>query len=221
MSKFARWSQIAHTILAKSHPEIKPGTVREILAAYLGHRTYASFRRHDCDALDEQAKYVLADPESARFRARNLDAPLTTDEWNEVEAALKPSGATGRAWLIQEGGMYRAAASTIASADDTRLHAIARNIGMVDGYRSSNTRCHSPSGAFPLDLRFTVVGEIRARSDAGRFAIPVVCEVGFRRVGIRLYGAGQVKAVAQRGEPRACEHEEPDVDFASLGNLDD
>ena len=208
MSRFTRWSRIAHTALAKFHPEIRFEEAQEILAAYLGHSTCASFRMHDSDVLDERTKYVLADPEAALVRARSLNSPLTPDEWEDVEIALQPSGVTGNVWLIHEEGMHRAASLTVTDADDSRLHEIAGDIGRSDGYRSTHTRCHSPSGEFPLELRFAVDGEIYAISDAGRFAVPVVCEVSFPRVGNRFYGVGQVVSVARRGGSTECEPRE-------------
>lgn len=214
MSKFTRWSRIAHTILVQSHPKIKLGQTREILAAYLGHRSYASLQVQDIDVLDEHAKYVLVDPEFALIRARRLNTRLSPDDWNRVEMALKPSGVTGKTWLIREDRMHLAASFTITDANDSRLNKIISDIGMGDGYRSSHTQCHSPLGEFPRDLRFTVEGEIRAFNDAGHFAVPVVCEVSFPRVGNRFYGVGQVESVAQRGEPKSYEAQEPQVDSA-------
>lgn len=221
MSKFTRWSGIAHAILAKSHPKIKLGQSREILAAYLGHRTYASFRMHDLGVLEGQAKYVLVNPESAVTRARGLDVPLTPDEWSAVEMALRPSGVSGETWLVPEGSMRSAASITFTDSGDPKLSKIARDIGMVDEYRAFDTRCFSHAGEFPPVLRFEVDGEVRAFNDEGNFAVPVVCEVNFRRVGNRFYGAGQVESVALRGKPEEYEPEEPIVDFSYISGFDD
>jgi hypothetical protein len=221
MSKFTRWSGIAHAILAKSHPKIKLGQSREILAAYLGHRTYASFRMRDLSVLEGQAEYVLVDPESAVIRARGLDLPLTSDEWNVVEMALRPSGVSGETWLIPEGSMRSAASITFTDSGDPRLSKIAHDIGMVDEYRASDTRRLSPPGEFPPLLKFEVDGEVRAFNDKGNFAVPVVCEISFPRVGNRFYGAGQVESVSLRGKPEEYDPEEPMFDFSYISGLDD
>lgn len=221
MSKFTRWSGIAHAILATSHPKIKLGQSREILAAYLGHRTYASLRTGDLDVLEGLAKYILVDPESAVTRARGLDVPLTPDEWNAVEMALRPSGVSGETWLVPEESMRLAASITFTDSGDPRLSKIARDIGMVDEYRASNTRRLSPTGELPLLLRFDVYGEVRAFNDEGNFAVPVVCEVNFPRIGNCFYGAGHVESVSLRGIPEEYEPEEPIVDFSYISGLDD
>lgn len=221
MSKFTRWSGIAHAILAKSHPKIKLGQAREILAAYLGYRTYASFRTCDVGALEDLAKYVLVDPEAAVIRAQGLDVPLTPDQWNGVEIALRPSGVSGGRWLVPEGSMHAAASITFTDSADPRLSKIARDIGMGDGYRASDTRRLSPPGEFPQVLRFAVEGEVHAFNDEGNFAVPVVCEVSFPRVGERFYGAGQVESVARRGKPEEYEPEEHIFDFSYISGLDD
>lgn len=221
MSKFTRWSRVAHAILAKSHPKIKLGQSREILAAYLGHRTYASFRMRDLGVLENLAKYVLVDPESAVTRARCLDIPLTPDEWNAVEMALRPSGVSGETWLVPERSMHTAASITFNDSDDPRLSKIGRDIGTVDEYRASDTRRFSPTGEFTPLLRFEVGGEVRAFNDEGYFAVPVICEVSFPRVGNRFYGDGQVESVAQRGKPEEYEPEEPIFDFSYISGLDD
>ena len=221
MSRFTRWSGIAHAILAKSHPKIKLGQSREILAAYLGHRTYASFRMHDLGVLEDRAKYVLVDSTSAVNRARGLDIPLTPDEWHAVEMALKPSGVSGGTWLVPERSMLSAASLTFTDSDDSRLSKIGRDIGMGDGCQVSDTRPLSPTGEFPLLLRFEVEGKVRAFNDRGYFAVPVVCEVNFPRVGNHLYGAGKVESVALRGKAEEYEPEEPKVDFSYISGLDD
>jgi len=221
MPKFTRWTWVAHATLAKAHPKIKLSRAQEILAAYFGHRTYSSFRMHDLGALEDLAKYVLVDPEAAVSRARGMDLPLTSDDWSKVEMALRPSGVSGETWLVQEDSMHTAASITFTDSDDPRISKIARDIGMGDGYLVSDTQRLSPPGEFPQVLRFAIKGKVRAFNDRGSFAIPVVSEVSFPRVGNRFYGVGQVDSVARQGKPEEYEPEERLVEFSYVSELND
>lgn len=221
MTKFTRWSGIAHSILAKSHRKIKLGHAQEILAAYLGHRTYASLRMHDLAVLQDQAKYVLIDPEMALNRAASLDIQLTADDWYSVESALKPSGVSGNTWLVGELSMHSAARLTFEDSDDRRLRNIANLNGMCEGYRTIDTCCHSSPGEFPEELKFTVEGEVRAIGAKAYLAVPVVCKIIFPRVGNRFYASGELLSVDQSGQPKEYEPEEYEPDFVFLSESDD
>lgn len=221
MTKFTRWSGIAHSILAKSHRKIKLGHAQEILAAYLGHRTYASLRMQDLAVLQDQAKYVLIDPEMALNRASSIDIQLTVDDWHSVEMALKPSGVSGNTWLVGEPSMHLAANLTFEDSYDRRLSDIGDLIGMCNGYRAINTRCHSSPGEFPKELKFTVEGEVRAMNAEAHLAVPVVCEIIFPRIGNRFYASGELLSVKQSGQPKEYEPEEYEPDFGFLSESDD
>jgi hypothetical protein len=221
MTKFTRWSGIAHSILIKSHRKTKLGHAQEVLAAYLGHRTYASLRTHDLAVLQNQAKYVLVDPEKALNRAAGLDIPLTADDWLAVEHAIRPSGISGETWLVGEQSMHLAARLTLENSGDRRLYDIAHRIGLCDGIRTTDTRCHSSPGEFPEKLKFTVEGEVRTGKAEAYLAIPVVCEVAFPRVGKRFYASGELLSVEQSGPPTEYEPEEEQMDFSYLSESDD
>jgi len=221
MTKFTRWSGIAHSILAKSHRKLKLGHAQEILAAYLGHRTYASLRMHDLAALQDQAKYVLIDPGMALNRASSLDIQLTADDWHSVEMALKPSGVSGNTWLVGEPSMHLAATLTFEDSCDQRLSDIGHLIGMIDGYRAKDTRCHSSHGELPDELKFTVEGEVRAIGAKAYLAVPVVCEITFPRIGNRFYASGELLSVKQSGQPKEYEPEEHESDFPFLSESGD
>ena len=221
MTKFVRWSGIAHSILAKSHRNIKLGHAREILSAYLGHRTYASLRSHDLAVLQDQAQYVLVDSQMALERAASLGFFVAESDWLKVEMALKPSGVSGKTWLIGELSMQLAASITVEESSDLRVRAIGNHIGMVDYYRSIRANCGSPMGELPEELMFTVTGEIGVQGDDGCWAFPVVSTVVFQRVGNRFYGAGQVQSVEQVGQPTEYEPEEPMYDYSYISEIDD
>lgn len=222
MTKFTRWSGIAHSILSESHRKIKLGQAQEILAAYLGHRTYASLlRTHDLATLQNQAKYVLVDPEKALNRAASLDIPLTADDWLAVEHAISRSGVSGGSWLVGEQSMHLAARLTFEDSGDQRLYDIAHHIGMRDGIRATDTRCHSSPGEFPEALKFTVKGEVRAMNAEAYLAVPVICELAFPRVGKRFYAYGELLSVEQSGPPTEYEPEEEQMDFSYISDIDD
>lgn len=221
MTKFARWSGIVHSVLAKSYRKVKLGHSRELLSAYFGHRTYASLRVHDLAVLEDRAKYVLINRKMALERASSMSLPLADDIWREAEMALKPSGVSGDTWLVDEQNMRLAAELTFRDSLDPNLRNISQSIGRSEGRQVTRIRCHSIPGEFPNELQFTVDGEVLAFNENAHLAIPIECKVNFPRVGKRFYALGEVRSVELRGPPKEYEPEEPDFDYAYLSESDD
>lgn len=207
MDKFTRWTAIARATLLQVHPRIKLGQARECLAAWVGHRTYASLRVRDLALLDGSARYVIVDPQAAMDRAGALGFPITREQWRTVEMALMPSGISGGTWLVDFESMHSAARITFEDESHTVMEAIKRSIGMGDGHWAKSSDCHSSSDLLPAELRFAVSGEVRAFNSEASLAVPVVAEVEFRRIGARVYAQGSLVSVAQAGPPQEYEPE--------------
>ncbi|WP_322087527.1 hypothetical protein [Burkholderia sp. BCC1999] len=207
MDQFTRWSCVAHSLLSKHVPQIKLGQVHQLLAACLGHQTYASLRKADLETLNRGPSYVLFDIDAGFVRAAALGLPLTEAHWREVKIALSRSGVTPF-WLIAMASMHLAARLTFEDADDARIHAMKRAIGFPNGQLATSSRCHSPEDGVPEILRFDVDGEVHAYDDEISVAIPVIAVVEFRKIGQRMYGKGSLVSVEQNGDPRAREDEE-------------
>jgi hypothetical protein len=211
MDQFSLWSGIAHSLVSKHTPKIKLGQVHQLLAACLGHRTYASLRVADLEILNQKPHYVLFDEGAALARAADLGLSLTEAQWREVTMALRPSGVTPF-WLTTMASMDSAARITFEDSSDSRIHSMKREVGFPDGHRGLSTRCHSKEDEMPDFLRFDVHGEVCAYNEETWLAIPVIAVVEFPKVGRRMYGDGTLVSVERRGEPRTRDLDEDEYD---------
>lgn len=211
MDQFSSWSGIAHSLVSKQTPKIKLGQVHQLLAACLGHRTYASLRVADLEILNQQPHYVLFDEGAALARAANLGLALTEKQWQEVTMAISRSGITPF-WLTSMVGMESAARLTFEDSSDARIRAMKREVGFPDGHRALSARCHSRHDAIPDFLRYDVHGEVCAYNEETALAIPVMAVVEFPKVGRRMYGDGTLVSIERQGEPRVRDLDEDEYD---------
>jgi hypothetical protein len=207
MDKFSKWTGLAHSILVKSHPKFKRSQACECLATWLGHRTYASLRVQDLGILLGAARYAIIDARAAIDRANRLGFSVTSQQWHEVEMALRPSGISGDLWLTDMRSMHSAAQLTFEDQSHPDIDSLWRPIGMADGQWSTSSDCQAAEGTQPDELRFIVYGEVRAFNEHEAIAVPVVAHVLFKRVGMRLYAQGELLSVAQEGQPYPYEQE--------------
>lgn len=210
MDQFSRWSGVAHALLVKHVPKIKLGQVHQLLAACVGHRTYASLRAADLATLNQtRPLYVLFDEDAGLARATDLGLPVSQALWREATMALRPSGISPF-WLTTISGMHRAAELTFEDTFDSRLHDMKRLAGFPDGQRATACRCHSAENDVPDSLRFDVEGEVYAFNQGESLAVPVIAIVEYPKVGRRMYGNGALASVEQHGEPRTRAPDEDD-----------
>ena len=211
MDQFSRWSGIAHSLLSKHTPKIKLGQVHQLLAACLGHRTYASLRVSDLETLNRKPHYVLFDEGAGLARATDLGLSLTEAQWREATMAFRPSGITPF-WLTTMSGMDSAARITFEDSFDSRIHAIKREIGFPDGHQATSTHRHCKGDEIPDFLRFDVHGEVRAYNEEASLVVPVVAVVHFAKVGRRMYGDGTLVSLERLGHPRTRDLDEDEYD---------
>lgn len=209
MDQFSRWSGIAHALLVKHVPKIKLGQVHQLLAACLGHRTYASLRATDLDTLNQKPRYVLFDVDAGYARAADLGLVVPEARWREATMALRPSGVTPF-WLTTIDGMHSAAQLVFEDTFDSRAHAMKHLAGYPEGQRATSSRCHSADDDVPDILRFDVEGEVFAFNQETSLALPVIAIVAFPKVGRRMYGHGTLVSVEQHGEPKTRDPDDDD-----------
>jgi hypothetical protein len=83
MDQFSRWSGIVHSLISKHTPKIKLGQVHQLLAACLGHRTYASLRATDLEILNQKPHYVLFDDGAGLARAMDFGLFVSVEQHGE------------------------------------------------------------------------------------------------------------------------------------------
>jgi hypothetical protein len=206
MNQFSRWSGIAHSLLSNYSPKIKLGQVQQLLAACLGHRTYASLRGADLAILNQRPAYVLFDVEAGLRRSVDLGLALTEAQWREATMALRPSGVTSFCLTTMQ-GMHIAARLTFEDSGDARIHAIKRELGHPDGHWATSSRNHFAEDEVPELLRFDVEVNFQAYTDDSSLAVPVKVIVEFRRLGRQIYGKGTLVSVEKCGAARLSDRE--------------
>lgn len=204
MSKFIRWSGIAHTILAAFHPKLKLGQAREIFAAALGHKSYASAIKNDIQALESTAKYVVLDQQLVLQRAIALGIPLTADQWWSVQHSISPGRVCGGCWIGSEWLMQSAAKSIFESSSLPLFDQIAAEIGFCDGHWARTAEA-LPGHSDADEIALLVHGEVQAFHDDVALATPVIAEVRFRKVGRQLFSEGRLVDAIRHGVPRSYE----------------
>lgn len=214
MDQFFRWSGIAHSLLSQHFPKIKLGQVHQLLAAWLGHQTYASLRVADLATLNQKPRYFICDYDDPLVRAAKLGLPLTATQWREVVVELSPSGITPF-WLTSVAGMDMAARLVFEESFDVRISSIKHANGEPNGHWATSSRCHTAEDQLPDILRFDVDGDVCAINPEASLAIPVRVVVEFSKIGERMYGEGLVVSVALQGPART---RDPDEEEENLGD---
>lgn len=204
MTRFTNWSGIVHTTLSTLYPYFKLGQARELLAAGLGHNTYASLRQHDLDAL-ESARYVVLDLERLLQRAAGMGVQLTLEQWWSTHHELTPGRITKGCYLGDARVMESAARHVFEESSHPLFYEIANRTGMKDGHWAHDAAPLQGQDPVVDELAMLVHGDVQAFNEHDALATPVIAEVRFKRIGRQLYAEGRIEQVAQHGEPRQYE----------------
>lgn len=222
MTTFDHWTDVVHAFLdakVRGTRRIKRSRVQEILAAALGHRTYASFRLADRETLDKgRLSYILLDGEAATSRASSVGIPLDAELWHQAEMLLRPSGMSRGAWITDLGGMARAADLVFEDTPSDEIVSIWKRYGdMPNGRRSiRNGGQRKLEGTPPpKTLTFNVNGEQCVMGSPLDTVVPLRAKVTFRLLARRGYGKGELSDVQISGATYL--EEAPDLDGLFYG----
>lgn len=204
MTRFISWSGIVHTTISALYPSFKLSQAREVLAAGLGHNTYASLRFHDLEAL-ESARYVVLDFDRVLQRASGMRVPLTLDQWWKTLHELTPGRVTKGCSLGDARVMEIVARNVFERDSHPLFQEIANRTGMKDGHWAHRAAPLPAQVPFADELAMLVHGDVQAFNDQVALATPVIAEVRFKRIGRHLFGEGRIAHAAQHGEPRPYE----------------
>ena len=200
MMRFNRWSGIVHASLSATYPRFKLSQAKELLAAGLGHNTYASLRQSDLAKLDA-AHYVVLDMQRLLRRADGIGMPLTLEQWWTAHRELTPSGVTGGCYLGEAQVMESAARHVFEDSAHPCFDDIAGRTGVKAGHWSHGAARWEAQDV-PIDeLAMRVHGSVHALNEHTALATPVTAEIRFPRIGRQLFGEGRLIHAAQHGEP--------------------
>jgi hypothetical protein len=216
MTTFRSWTDLVHTKLETSIRRAKRSHIQEILAAAFGHRTYASFRVQDLEAVNSgNAKYLLLDDSAALERAAVLGLVLSAELWNQAKMTLSPSGISRGAWFTDFSRMENAANLVFEHSNDEQFVRIWQKYGQTPQGRRVPYAPRKPeqnSGALPDTLTVVVNGEQVVQGYPLDTVVPVTAVVRFQLVARRGYAKGELSEVLESGALYVEEPEEIDGD---------
>lgn len=202
-STFTTWSRLTRTALAAHGHKLSYGQSMEVLAAGLGHNTYASFRPQDENAL-QQARFIVLSFDAMQRRAFGLGKEINTQHCDSVLAEINSDFSEDPlSWLVQR--LERTDSIPRPSVDFSRhpeVVALAEAEGLVfDGVTTLWAECLQPFSNESRTWVWTVVGQVHASSKPDDFEIPFSAEVVFEKCGKHLMSAGSVLGISPRGRP--------------------
>ncbi|CAM8621350.1 hypothetical protein MCEMSHM24_02435 [Comamonadaceae bacterium] len=215
MSRFKKCAKVAHAKLHTFFPQVSLGQTQQILAAALGHKSYASFLESDLSAFDEHAAYAVLVPSSAMLRALDFGLEMNRDHWDLLISEISEKQVTGDLELcVDLLNVYWRARYEFFDGQYSEIDALVHRYGNEEVFRqlrSEASHCnpeYADDGEQLADRYFiTLQGEIcvtiEPRLPSG-LGIPVLAEFGFKRVGRRLLAQSELTSLQEDGPLREC-----------------
>jgi hypothetical protein len=203
MSIYSTWSRQVREVLVAGGCKLSHGQAMEVLAAGLGHNSYASFRLNDEASLDS-AQFVVVSSEAMQARASRLKIIFQHDQCHDIVHALSDSSREGpvkrhvqrldtETWL---------AWNEIDVSERPEIRAMAHaNQLIFDGV---TVLLKTPNGALDIasdTWTWTATGFVSSHSRTFDFDIPFKAEVAFHKKGRHLMSQGVVMHIEQSGPP--------------------
>lgn len=213
MARFKKCAKVAHAKLQTFFPQISLGQTQQLLAAALGHKTYASFKRADISAFDEQASYAVVVPEAAMLRALDFGIEMTRDHWDLLISEISEKQVVGDLEICQNlNNIYWRSRYEFFDGQYEEIDDLVRPYGTVQVFRQLlSERVYmvpdyvDDGGALPHELFVTLHGEILVGSESNHNAgwgVPVHTEFCFKKLGMRLLAECKLTGVKPGGSPR-------------------
>jgi hypothetical protein len=207
MSVFLSWCRSAQKQFTNPRGRLSLGQAQEVLAAGLGHRTYASFRSSDLVALERTA-YALVSFEAMKKRAAEFGVQLSDEACHAALHGMR-FGARGQdRYVIPDtnlGNIYRL---LVSDSNHPMRAEIARELqaqinGIDVGYGEPCTLWNLSAAAW----RWRAGCAFQFMTEEKDLAVPISVEIEFPRVGRHLFGKGEIVSVERAGEPYEYEPE--------------
>lgn len=213
MPRFKDCAKVAHAKLRTFFPHIAIGQVQQLLAAALGHSTYASFKESDAAAFDGGATSAMLAPHLAMLRASAFGVSMSLEHWSLLIEDINSKQVSGSLELHEHPDLLGCMARTaFQKVEDPRIVELLAPHGKTESFRQllREAMVFEPAvvddgGPLPERIVVTLHGEICVfASDHTGWAVPLLLDFAFDRVGRRMYGAPALRSVAQQGAPRRC-----------------
>jgi hypothetical protein len=208
MSIFSSWSHHTRASLKSADIRIPLGQVHQILAAGLGHASFASFSLHDVDAL-EAAKYAVLDTDRMQQRAGDFELQLSfahcTDVIQGIRKLKKNDGPKVAPYPIALNTFGNLISPLVLDSAHPIKDEIARKLnGQPNDSMVFSFNPDMSIDASLVEWKWTVTGLVYAVSSAD-YQVPFTAEVVFPKLGKQLLGPGRIAEFAQSGSPELME----------------
>lgn len=213
MSRFKKCAKVAHAKLHTFFPQVSLGQTQQILAAALGHKSYASFLASDLKAFDEQAAYAVLVPSSAMLRALDFGLEMNRDHWDLLISEISEKQVVGDLELCVDLQNVRWRANyEFFEGQHHEIDALVRKHGYEEVFRQlrseavrSTPEYLDDGGPLAESYFVTMKGEICVTIEPHHsrgWGIPVLAEFGFKRVGRRLLAQSHLTSLEEDGPLR-------------------
>lgn len=202
MSVFSQWCRVAHHHFSLNRSKLRLGQVHEIMAAGMGHRTYASFKVNDLSRLNEAA-YALISVEAMVRRASDLGATLNPELCRDAvsDLRIRPVADDWAREIVVGENMNWAIRRSLQNANHPEGSELALEIGATfDSFTALTTEPVLPFDRTGKQWHWRVRCTAHATRGEEFFDMPVHADVRFSRIGQRLLSQPVVVGLQRDGK---------------------
>lgn len=209
MSLLSTWSKRTRETLLASGARLSHSQVLEVLAAGLGHNSYASFKATDEARLASAHLVVVSAVEMVR-RGADLGRELSQEACESAVRALR----LAREWPVQHveelSNFDWIARSRLSDEGHPNKERISEDLGWsIHGLTVLGVQ--RPRGALAQVERgwcWRGSAHLELFSEDADWNVPCSAEISFEKLGRHLLGKGQITQFAREGEPVKTEFDE-------------
>jgi len=207
MSVFLNWCRSAQKQFSNPRVRLSLGQAQEVLAAGLGHRTYASFRSSDLTALEGTA-YALVSFEAMRKRAAEFGAQLSDEACHAALHGMRFGAQDQGRYVIPDTNLGIVFRILVSDSDYPMRAEIARELqAQINGINAGYGKPCTPWDISAVAWRWRAHSDFHFMTEEKDLAVPIDVEIEFRRLGRHLFAKGEIVSVERVGEPYEYEPE--------------
>lgn len=201
MSVFSQWCRVVHHHFSLNGSKLRLGQVHEIMAAGMGHRTYASFKLHDLPRLNEAA-YALISVEAMVRRASDFCTALNPELCQDAvsDLRIRPTADEWAREVVVGENMEWAIRQSLQNANHPEGRELALEIDATfDGFTLLTTEPVLPVDLAGNEWHWRLECMAHASREQQFFDLPVHADVRFCRIGQRLLSQPVVDGLQRDG----------------------
>ncbi len=208
MSVFLSWCRSAQKQLSNPRVRLSLGQAQEVVAAGLGHRTYASFRVNDLAALGRTG-YALIDFDALKRRSAEFGAEATSEACHAAIHGMRFGRNEQGRYVLPHANLGVVASILISEAKQADWDVVAAELGAeIRGVEAGSAAPAEPWNLESSTWLWCSAGALLVSTEEADLSVPVDFEVEFRRLGRHLFEVGKVVSAKRAGGPKEYEHQD-------------